>query len=99
MYCAFLVQAESVCHKAMTNQTKQALLLSCDVDGEVALQTAGYNVEKLINFFRRDDVPTRSTGYGVRITLDSVRGHIRDFFSVELNVHVLYGIFHGRAGE
>eukprot|EP00438_Fugacium_kawagutii_P021423 Skav216958 [mRNA] locus=scaffold2531:82668:83726:+ [translate_table: standard] len=83
----------------MTNQTRQALLLSSDVDGEVALQTAGYNAEKLSKFFRRVDVPTRSSGYGVKLTLDSVRGHIRDFFSVESNVHILYGIFHGRAGE
>ena len=84
----------------MANQApqRQALVLSCEVPGEDPLPGARYNAEKLSKFFRRANVPTGCV-YGRKLTLDRAKEDINDFFSIHCDVHVLYGIFHGRQGS
>eukprot|EP00435_Cladocopium_sp_Y103_P030840 s2049_g7.t1 len=93
-----LLKLSRVCHKAMTNGRKQALILSCEVPGEEPLPGARYNAEKLSKFFRRANVPT-GCFYGARLTLDRAKEDIKHFFSIESDLHILYGIFHGHAGS
>ena len=84
----------------MTNQRKHALVLSCEVPGEQPLPGAGYNSEKLSRFFRRSDLNVKTQCvFGGKLTIDRAKEDIIDFFSIESDVHILYGIFHGLAGS
>lgn len=76
----------------------QALVLSCKVHVEEPLPGARYNAEKLSKFFRRVNTAAECV-YGGRLTFDRAKENMKDFFSSKRDVHILYGIFHGRAGS
>ena len=85
-------------HTAQTHHKAMALVLSCEVPGENPLPGARYNAEKLCKIFRRANVTTRCV-FGGRLTLDRAKEELQDFFSIESERHLLYGIFHGCNGS
>lgn len=91
----------SVCHKAMTNPTARARVLSGEVPGEAPLLRAWDDVEILIatiKAFWEANWPAQFA-CGGKLTLDRAKDYINDFFSIHCEMHVLYGIFHGHAGS
>jgi len=76
---------------------KNALIISSHVKGLEPLEGASKNAEDASKVLRRMKIPAECQ-FGGRISLTQFTEKIEEFFEIESDLHILWGIFHGERG-
>ena len=83
--------------QVMRAPRKNALIISSHVTGLERLEGAYKNAEDASKVLRRMKIPAECQ-FGGRISLTQFMEKIEEFFEIESEVHILWGIFHGKKG-
>ena len=104
LVCPFLLKRGSR-HKSpkvalwpvMEIPKKNALIISSHVTGLEPLEGAYKNAEDASKVLRRMKIPAECQ-FGGRLSLTQFMEKIEEFFEIESDLHILWGIFHGERG-